>query len=135
MTRDEPEPEERLVEPSLVRLEQDLLVDAEPYVAGAVRVRKHVERVQAVEPHERRVEFGDVVERAAPDPDDSGAIEQLPDGAVSVPVFAEEIVVSKRLVLRERVVIRKAVVTEHARLEGERAVERVDVAAEDVPEM
>ena len=133
MTDEQPAPAEPLVESALVRLEEDLLVEVEPYVAGAVRVRKRVERHPVAQAHERLIEFGDV-EHADPDPDDSGALVELEDGSVSVPVFAEEIVVSKRLVLRERVVIRKGVVTEHARLAGEGGVERVDVETESASE-
>lgn len=42
---------------------------------------------------------------------DSGEIEVLPDGSVSIPLFEEGLVVTRRQVLRERVVIRKEPVT------------------------
>ena len=43
---------------------------------------------------------------------DSGEVEVLPDGSVSIPVFQEELVIEKRLVVRERVIVRKHTVTE-----------------------
>ena len=41
---------------------------------------------------------------------DSGEIEVLPDGSVSIPLFEEELVVTRRTVLRERVIVRKQLV-------------------------
>lgn len=38
---------------------------------------------------------------------DSGEIEYLPDGSISIPLIEEELVVTKRLVVRERIIIRK----------------------------
>jgi len=38
---------------------------------------------------------------------DSGEIEYLDDGSVSIPIIDEELVVYKRLVVRERVIVRK----------------------------
>jgi uncharacterized protein (TIGR02271 family) len=46
---------------------------------------------------------------------------------VSIPVFEEELVVTKRRVLRERIIIRKRVVTEHERIEAELLRERVEI--------
>jgi uncharacterized protein (TIGR02271 family) len=74
----------------------------------------------------REVEHASV-ERHAPDEGDSGEMEILPDGSISIPVLEEELVVTKRKVVRERLVIRKEVVTETQRVEAELRRERVDV--------
>ena len=78
----------------------------------------------------RDVEHADI-ERTGPLEDDSGQVETLPDGSVSVPVFEEEIVVSKRLVVRERIVIRKATTSELQRVEEEVRKERVEVEVDE----
>jgi stress response protein YsnF len=43
---------------------------------------------------------------------DSGEVEVLEDGALSIPVLEEEAVVTKRWVVRERIIVRKGVTTE-----------------------
>ena len=97
--------------------------------AGAVRATKRIEarRVEEIVP--RQIEHVDEVERTAPHEEDSGEIETLPDGSVSIPILEEELVVTKRTVVRERVVIRKRTVTEHARVEAELRKERVELDA------
>ena len=44
---------------------------------------------------------------------DSGEIEYLDDGGISVPLIEEELVVLKRKVVRERVIVRKNAQTEN----------------------
>jgi uncharacterized protein (TIGR02271 family) len=66
--------------------------------------------------------------------DDSGQIETLPDGSISIPLFEEELVVTRRTVLRERVIVRKENVTEWQRVEADLRRERFDVDARDAPE-
>jgi hypothetical protein len=39
--------------------------------------------------------------------DDSGRVETLPDGSISIPVLEEQVVVSTRTVVRERLVVRR----------------------------
>jgi uncharacterized protein (TIGR02271 family) len=112
--------------PSVVRHEEELRVGVEPVVVGTVRARKVVEKEDAEEVFPRGVERADV-ERTGPLDEDSGQIETLPDGSVSIPVFEEELVVSKRLVVRERIVIRKETVTEHERVKAELRKERVEI--------
>ena len=117
-------------EPStLVRHEETLVVDAEPYEAGRVRARKHVETQHVDEVFPRDVEYAEV-ERVEAPAGDSGKIETLPDGSVSVPILEEELVVTKRTVVRERVVIRKRTVTEQHRVEADLLRERLDVDAD-----
>ena len=115
---------------SVVRHEEELAVGAETRELGAVRVRKRVDtdRVREVVP--RAVEDLDVVERTAPNDDDSGEVEVLPDGSVSIPILEEELVVTKRTVVRERVVVRKTTETKHQRVEAEIRKERVEVDAD-----
>lgn len=109
--------------PSLVLHEEELLVDKRLHEVGVVRARKRVEHETVEEIVPRETEYADV-ERAEPGDGDSGEIETLPDGSISVPIFEEEIVVSKRLVVRERVVIRKRTTSEQQRVSAELRKER-----------
>jgi stress response protein YsnF len=113
----------------LTRHEEELQVGTRTEIIGSLRVRKTVEsgRVSDIVP--RDVESAEPV-RTPPLEQDSGEIVTLPDGSVSVPVFEEELVVTKRLVVRERIVIQKHRVTEDARVEAELLRERVDVEAD-----
>jgi uncharacterized protein (TIGR02271 family) len=72
-----------------------------------------------------------LMERVEAGTGDSGQIETLPDGSISIPVLEEELVVSKRLVVRERIIIRKNVRTEHHRVEANLRRERVEVEVDD----
>ena len=67
------------------------------------------------------------IERTGPNENDSGEVETLSDGSVSVPVFEEEVVVTKRTVVRERVVIRRDLVTERHAVETELLKEQVEM--------
>ena len=116
-------------ETTMIRHEEELVPDTEVVEPGAVHARKSVgsERVEQVVP--RDVEDADV-ERSAPNENDSGEVETLPDGSVSIPILEEELVITKRMVVRERVIIRKRTVTEHHRVEADLLRERVDVEAD-----
>jgi uncharacterized protein (TIGR02271 family) len=50
---------------------------------------------------------------------------------VSIPLFEEELVVTRETVLRERVIIRKENVTEHQRVQAELKRERVELDRDD----
>jgi uncharacterized protein (TIGR02271 family) len=96
---------------------------------GVLRARKRVEMLEVDELLERGVE--DVaVERVPAGFDDSGKIETLPDGTISIPVYEEQLVVTKRVVLRERILIRKEIVTERERVRAELRRERVELEAD-----
>ncbi len=125
------EREERDVRPSVVGGEEELELGTTVEELGAVRVRKDVdvERTEEVVPVESE-RVVDELERVPPGEDDSGEVEVLPDGSVSIPVFEEEVVVTKRLVVRERVVVRKTTKTEERRIEADVRKERVEVEAE-----
>ena len=110
----------------LTRHEEELVVDTREHEVGAIRARKRVETEEVEELVPRQTEYADIerVERAD---GDSGEIETLPDGSVSIPIFEEELVVTKRLVVRERVVIRKRTSTEQHRIEAELRKERIEI--------
>jgi stress response protein YsnF len=57
-------------------------------------------------------------------------VETLPDGSVSIPVFEEQIVVTKRLVVRERVIVRKHTVYEDHVVTADLRRERLEVVAD-----
>ena len=69
--------------------------------------------------------------RVAASEGDSGQIETLPDGSVSIPLFEEELVVTKRLVVRERVILRKHVTVAEETVEAE--LRREQIAIEHDP--
>ena len=110
----------------VVRHEERLNVEKAWRGAGLLRARKLVDtaEVEAVLP--RDVETVEVVREEAY-ADDSGKIETLPDGSISIPVFEEEIVVSKRIVLKERVIVRKETITERKRFDFDVRKERVEI--------
>lgn len=114
----------------LLRHEEELRIGKESRELGAIRARKRVETEEVEELVPRQTEYADI-ERETPGGEDSGEIETLPDGSVSVPVFEEELVVTKRLVVRERVIIRKHTVTEDERVEAELRKERIEVEADE----
>ena len=115
---------------SVVRREEELVLGTTVEDEGAVVARKHVETERAEEVVPRDVEYVEDVERVAAEEEDSGQVETLPDGSVSIPVFEEELVVTKRLRVRERVIVRKRTETERRRVEAELRKERVEVEAE-----
>ena len=112
---------------AVVRHEEDLHVGVETQEVGAVNVRKHVEHEHVSERVPRSIEHVDDVERRAADEGDSGEVEVLPDGSVSIPILEEELVIQKRVVVRERIVIRKRTETLHEQVDATVRKERVDV--------
>ncbi len=116
---------------AIVRREEALHVDAETRRVGAVRVRKHVEHEHVDERVPRSIEHLDDVERAAAHEGDSGEVEILPDGSVSIPILEEELVIEKRVVVRERVVIRKRTESRDERVDATLRKERVDIEGAD----
>jgi uncharacterized protein (TIGR02271 family) len=117
---------------AVTRHEEELDVSAEPIEIGSVVASKRVEAQQVahdVEVHAERTQL----ERIEVTQSDSGKIETLPDGSVSIPLFEEELVITKRLVVRERVIVHKQTVTEHRRIEAELRREEVDVEGDTPP--
>ena len=112
--------------PGVARHEEELRVSTQAQEIGSVRARKHVETDRVEEIVARQLEEADV-ERIAVSDGDSGEVETLPDGSVSIPLLEEELIITKRTVVRERIVIRKRTVTQHERIEAELRKERVEV--------
>jgi uncharacterized protein (TIGR02271 family) len=112
---------------SIVRHEEELDIGVRQAERGAVGVRTSVdvEEVREVLPRERE-HFRDL-ERATPSETDSGEIEQLDDGSISIPIFEERLVVTKELVVRERVIVRKTTETIDEEIRADIRRERVDV--------
>ncbi len=106
--------------------EERLAVGTQSVEAGSVRARKHVDVEQVSQVVPRGVEHADM-ERAPASEGDSGQVETLPDGSISIPVFEEQIVVEKRLVVRERVVLRKHTVYEEHEVTADLRRERLEV--------
>ena len=114
-------------EAGVLRSEEELSVSTEPVSRGSVRVRKRVDVQRFDELYERDVEQVGDVERVVAEEGDSGEVETLPDGSISIPVFEERLVVTKQVVVRERVIIRKQTVTKSKRIEADLRRERVEV--------
>jgi uncharacterized protein (TIGR02271 family) len=108
------------------RREEELEVGKRLAPLGNVHVEKRVEAERVEQEVPRRVEQP-AIERLAAAEGDSGEIETLPDGSVSIPVLEEELVVTKRTVVRERIVVRREVTTAVERVEAELRREHVDV--------
>ena len=123
-------------EPAEVTLhEEQAHVGTETVESGRVRVRKEVETYPVSEVVPRNVEHADTSERVAATEGDSGEVETLEDGSISIPVFEEVLVVTKRLVVRERVIVRKKTVVDEYTLETELRREHVTVEGDvDVPD-
>jgi len=130
--QDEPDRTDRggTQEAAVTRYEEQVQPAVEEREAGRVLVRKHVESRLVEEVVPRRVEHGELGERLPAEEGDSGEIEMLEDGSVSVPIFEEELVVTKRLVVRERMIVRKTTVVDEHRLQTELRRERVEVETE-----
>ena len=113
----------------VIRREEELRVATTAHEAGRVGVRKVVDHEQAATVVPVGTEHADV-ERQPVAEADSGEIEVLPDGSISIPVFQEELVIEKRLVVRERIIVRKHTVYEEHTVEAELRRERLEVETE-----
>jgi uncharacterized protein (TIGR02271 family) len=117
--------------PEVVVSEERLEVATEKKKTGAARAKKKVDVEQVSTRVQRGTEHADTELLAVADAEaDSGQIETLPDGSLSIPVFEEQIVVTKRLVVRERVVVRKHTVYEEHVVSADLRRERLEVEAE-----
>ena len=117
---------ERHHEAELVRHEEELRVGKTTETYGSVRARKIVETERVEEVVPVSVEHAEI-ERVPAGAEDSGEVETLEDGAVSIPILEEELVVTTRTVVRERVVIRKQTVEEERVVEADLRRERIDL--------
>jgi len=110
----------------VIRREEELTVETDVREAGRLGVRKVVDHERASTVVPVGTEHADFERQPAVE-GDSGEVEVLPDGSISIPVFQEELVIEKRLVVRERVIVRKHTVTEDRRIEADLRRERVEV--------
>lgn len=114
----------------LIRSEEELAVVKRQREAGRLRARKVVEHEQV----EQIVPVGTEqaeTERVAVAEGDSGKVETLADGSLSIPIFEERLVVEKRLVVRERIIIRKHTVFEDRRITADLRRERVEIEVDE----
>jgi uncharacterized protein (TIGR02271 family) len=111
---------------SVVRSEEELRTETIPHEVGRIRVHKVVDTEHVTQVVARATERADVA-RVVPGPDDSGQIETLPAGSVSIPVFEERLVVQKQLVVIERVIVRKNQLSEDHEIDADLRRERVEI--------
>jgi len=129
MTRQHgPDPDNEV---EVVRREEELEVERVQREVGRVRIRKILEERPFEDVVARGIEHAEF-ERVPAHDDDSGELEQLPDGSVSIPVLEEQLVIEKRVVVRERVIVRKRVEQASQRIHADlrREVMEVDVDPE-----
>lgn len=115
----------------VVLSEEQLRTATETEQVGSARAVKHVDTETVTSRVDRGTEHADLERLAVADAGaDSGQVETLPDGSLSIPVFEEQIVVTKRLVVRERVVVRKHTVYEEHVVTADLQRERLEVEVE-----
>jgi uncharacterized protein (TIGR02271 family) len=118
----------------IVRHEEEIGVDKGWRGIGFLRARKHARTVKVRE--KLPVDFEQLVQERVPvAAGDCGEIETLPDGSLSIPLYEEELVVTKRTVLRERVIVRKQIAARTQRVEAELRREQVEIDADDEVEV
>ena len=114
----------------VVRSEERLRVGTTTEEVGRVRAVKHVDVENVSARVERGSERAELETAAVEDAEhDSGEVETLPDGSLSIPVFEEQIIITKRVVVRERVILRKHTVYEEQVVTAELKKERLEVEA------
>jgi uncharacterized protein (TIGR02271 family) len=114
-------------EHEITRSGEELRIGTRDVDAGTVRLRKDVTTGTVSAPLSRTVEELDQLDRVPPHPEDSGQIETLEDGSISIPILEEQLVVTKRVVVTERVIVRKRVTIVEQTIEGELRTERLVV--------
>ena len=115
---------------TLILHEEEATVDKRWEGVGSVHVGRKVETEHVSRDFPRQREELEQ-ERVPPEEHDSGDIKTLPDGSISIPLYEEELLVTRRTVLRERVIIRKENVTDWLRVEADLRRERLDI---DLPQ-
>lgn len=116
---------------TVVRSEEELRPRVERHESGRVRARTEVDVERESRVVERGIEHAEVERAPVDDDGDDGQVWHLPDGSVSIPVYEEELVVTKRRRVRERVVIRKSTTTERAVVDADLRRERIEIDADD----
>lgn len=110
----------------LLLSEEQLRVGTQTEETGRVRAVKHVDTETVSRRVPRGIEHAEV-DRAPVEDGDSGEVETLSDGSLSIPVFEEQLVVQRRMVVRERVIVRKHTVYEEQELTAELRKERLEL--------
>lgn len=95
-----------------------------------VRLRKWVEAGSFRDEVTRQVESIESEHTSAEAADD-GKIHELSDGTLSIPVFEEQIVVTRRTVVRERILLRRQIVAETVEVETEVRREEFEITQAD----
>ena len=107
--------------------EERLRTSRETVETGRVRARKRSETQTVEQRVPRGVEHAEVDRTVQVLEGDSGQVETLEDGSLSIPVFEEQIVVEKRLVVRERIIVRKHTVYEEHVVSADLRREELDI--------
>ncbi len=115
--------------PSVVLHEERLSLGAQPMHAGTVRIDKTVQAAGGLVYIPRLAEDPDT-ERVPAQEGDSGEVETLEDGSLSIPILEEELVVTKRVVVRERLIVRKRVTTTQEPIRADLRHERAEIQAD-----
>lgn len=131
--RKNPQPEPWGEDPEASRL----AFHEEQYQAGTswtrgedVKVRKWVETGPFHDEVERNV--GSIETDYEPaEPADDGQVHELSDGTLSIPIFEEQIVVTRRTVVRERLLLRRQVVAETVEINEEVRREEFELSTEE----
>jgi uncharacterized protein (TIGR02271 family) len=110
--------------------EEELEFDKILRESGTVYARKRIESDEVSEIVPQAFEHARI-DREPAHEGDSGEIETLPDGSISIPLLEEELVVTKRVVVRERIVIRKKTAVEARQVRAELRRERLDIETEE----
>jgi uncharacterized protein (TIGR02271 family) len=118
----------------LTRHEEELQIATRSVEAGTVRAHTQITSEQVSVPTTRQIEHFDNVDRVAPNDHDSGQVETLEDGSISIPILEEQLVITKRLVVRERVVLQKRIELEHQNVEAELRSEHISIETEPSPD-
>ncbi len=116
---------------AIIRRDEELLVGTDTREAGRVGVRKVVDHERASTVVAVGTEHAEMERHPVVEGDDSGEVEVLADGSISIPVFQEELVIEKRVVVRERIIVRRHTVTEERLVEADLRRERVEVEADE----
>src|SRR5687767_206833 len=109
---------------ALVRHEDELRIGKREEI-GVLRLSTPVTSEPIEGDFERKSEDAEI-SRERVSGSDSGQVETLSDGSVSIPLFEEELVISRRLVVRERVVVRKQTVSNTERVRDEVRREHIE---------
>ncbi len=119
----------------VIRHEEQLNIGSETVPAGTVRAHKRWKRqvVDATTP--RFVQFYDGVEHQPAAEQDSGEIETLPDGSVSIPILEERLIVSRETFVRERIILRRRQEDREVTIRARLRHEQVEVDADEDAEV